>query len=490
MSIAKIVYRDIAVGAEEDATVTTSSAMPNTIPQSIITGITVPKISTCEHNLWGLNEKYKIYNNDAIAFWSKDLSGSDCTFTTNPSITIVFDSAYTTLANTVDFDTEDNNFCTEMNMTWYNGSTQVATHTFYPDKASSYVATLTVESYNKLVIEFVKTSLPYRRLRLNKFMFGIVRTFNRDELRSVSIQQEANPISDTISNSEMDWSLDGTDNVHYIFQNKQPVYAYDGDNLIGCYYINSSKQNDARLYDITTQDAIGVLDGSKFSGAVYDGTTKVKAELENIVGTDFKVNLDGSFTNMNIPTGYIKECTRREALQQVCFAIGACVSTMNTDEIYIFPSPISNPTTLTENEIFRGSDVELKDKVTSVIVTAHTLTVDANGDVEINGTKYKDTLTTKTINNPNVVASDKENVLEVKEMTLINQNNLDNIANVVYNYSIRRNTMRAKIILGNHSVGDYVTMPTKWGDNVTGNIVSMDINLSNLTVADCEILAI
>ena len=74
-------------------------------------------------------------------------------------------------------------------------------------------------------------------------------------------------------------------------------------------------------------------------------------------------------------------------------------------------------------------------------------------------------------------------------MTLINPNILDTVAQRVYNYLIRRNNISEKIILNEHEVGDYITTSTKWDSTLTGNIVSMSITLSNLTVADCEILA-
>jgi hypothetical protein len=489
MSLAKIVYEDIAVGAEDDATITSENDMSFSNPQNLLIGVTPKKICTCEHNEWGLSSNYQIYSGDAVAFWSTALSDSNCAFATGslPTITITFTGVYTTLGLSFDFAKEIDNYIQEFKITWYKDTTQLATQTF-TNTNTSYCAMLTVQNYNKIVIEVTKTQLPLTRAKINKLFLGIIRTFEMDELRNVSIQQECDPISNTVSASTMTWTLNSLKDIDYIFQSKQPCKAYDGDNLIGVYYIKNSNKKDARLYEINSEDALGVLDYKKFSAKIYTGSTTVLNDLTDIIGSDFKIDLDSSFASINTPIGYIPDCTCREAIQQICFAIGASITTMDSDKIVIRPSDTSNPDILLESEIFRGSSVETSDKITQVVVTAHSLTSDTSGDVDIGGTKYKDIKTTKTINNPNIVSSDKPNIVTVDNMTLINPTNLDTVATRVYNYTVRRSKMSAKIILGTHQVGDYVQLPTKWGDNVTGNITSMSITLSNLTVADCDIL--
>jgi hypothetical protein len=47
--------------------------------------------------------------------------------------------------------------------------------------------------------------------------------------------------------------------------------------------------------------------------------------------------------------------------------------------------------------------------------------------------------------------------------------------------------MTATIILGDRKIGDLVNIPTLWGAEIVGNIYSMTIKLSNMTVADISV---
>ena len=51
--------------------------------------------------------------------------------------------------------------------------------------------------------------------------------------------------------------------------------------------------------------------------------------------------------------------------------------------------------------------MEVASIVTAVKVTAHAYTQDANGSVDIGGTRYKDTTTVYTVTNPDVTATDR-----------------------------------------------------------------------------------
>lgn len=71
--------------------------------------------------------------------------------------------------------------------------------------------------------------------------------------------------------------------------------------------------------------------------------------------------------------------------------------------------------------------------------------------------------------------------------TLVNSSNASAVANRIYNYYLRRNTISSKIVATGERPADYVSVPTGFG-TLTGNIKSMKIKLSNTTAADVEIL--
>jgi hypothetical protein len=110
--------------------------------------------------------------------------------------------------------------------------------------------------------------------------------------------------------------------------------------------------------------------------------------------------------------------------------------------------------------------------------------------ITVGGVKYVHTTGTVRVDNPNVTASDKQNVKTVKEATLVNASNAAAAAARVYAYYQRRNAVKTRAVVDGESPGDYVTVPTAWGDSMTGNIESMKLKLSNKTAADMTIRAI
>ena len=121
-----------------------------------------------------------------------------------------------------------------------------------------------------------------------------------------------------------------------------------------------------------------------------------------------------------------------------------------------------------------------------VSVPAHTYTKDSGGSIEIGGKKYSDSTTVYTVSNPNVTATDKQNVIEVTDATLVSTSIGQAVAQRVYDYYLRRNTNKAKIVWDGEMLGDMLTLPNAWGGTNTGNVAKMEIRLSNTVAASCE----
>ena len=128
--------------------------------------------------------------------------------------------------------------------------------------------------------------------------------------------------------------------------------------------------------------------------------------------------------------------------------------------------------------------------VTEVRVIAHTYTQDSNGGVEIGGVKYSDTETVYTVTNPDVTATDKQNVIEVTGATLVSPGIGQATAQRVYDYYQKRNTNKAKVVWAGELLGDYVSLPNAWGSANSGHIEKMEIKLSNTVAADCETVGV
>ena len=283
--------------------------------------------------------------------------------------------------------------------------------------------------------------------------------------------------------STMKWTLDSKDDVDFMFQLKQPVEVRNNDNLIGVYYIDAYSRSADTVYDIECYDALGVLDETPFSGGVYTNKS-AKELLSEIVDGDFEIEYDSAITDATL-TGVLLATSKREAIQQVLFAWGVCASTDGRERLYVFHLP-STAKEVGKNRTYTGVTVDTAAIVTKVVVTAHTYIQNTNGSIEINGSKYSDTKAEYSVSNPNITASDKQNVIEITDATLVSPSIGQKVAQRVYDYYLRRSTNKAKIVWAGEKLGDVLTMPNAWDGTNTGNVAKMEIRLSNTVAANVE----
>lgn len=487
----KLIYRDIAVGAEDDAAVTASGHSSMGDVSKLPVGVDTPALAVLELNSWLLDGTREIYTDQPMAFISTALSGEDCSFQTPPTIRVDFDENYTTLGLSFRFSPASLDWCSQLTITWYQGETQLDQKTFYPD-GTDYFCENTVVAYNRVDISIEKTSTPYRRARIEQLIFGIVREFAGRELGSVTIKQEADPISSKVAVNYLDWTLKSRTDTEYIFQLKQPVEAYQNDTLLGVFYVDEIPERTGEGdYSVQCQDAVGVLDSYEWPGKMYTTDTAFSAVISEIVSGAFETDVPAALGALTVK-GYIPAGTRREALQQAAFAVGAVVDTSGTDKIKFFLPNYESPEAIPTRDVYSGGSVKQTAIVTSVVVTYHTYTPgtgDSGDDiVTVGDTKYVHTTGTVTINNPDVTASDKQNVKTVTDATMVHAGNAQEVAQRVYNYWMRRKTASAKLVWEDTTIMDYVTIPTPWGQDMTGNIISAKLTLSNLTAADVEVM--
>jgi len=218
--------------------------------------------------MWLLDGSFKLLRNQDIPFWSKQMSDENGVFSTPPVIEIEFDEQYTTFGIYLRFSPETGDYCTSVTIKWYQDATLLDSKNLTPTSVSYFCANK-VTAFNKVVIFLNATNRPHRYARVENIIFGIIREFGADEFRSVTILQELDLISSELPISTLNWLLVSKSDIEYIFQLKQPVEAYSGSNLIGVFYISEAKRTGPNTYEITCEDALGVLDGYFFPAAIY-----------------------------------------------------------------------------------------------------------------------------------------------------------------------------------------------------------------------------
>jgi hypothetical protein len=483
----KVVYQDTAPGAAEDASVTATSVDSVSDITLIPFGGDRGRYATFEPNWWTLDGTVDLYDDQDVAYVSSVVSGNDCSFATAPTITVEFSDAITSLG--VYIEQAGVGFCNSVNVKWYASGLLLDSRNFVPD-GPEYFCENTVSDYDEVQFTFNSMTHPGRKLRISRILFGIIRTFERDELRSGSarIVQQIDNSSRELPANTLDFKLSSKENVEYIFQTKQQMAAYDGSTLIGVFYVEDSNRQAENIYDITCVDAIGVLENDVFPDTYYNGATALSI-AEAICG-DFDVDMQADLQSVTL-TGILYQQNRRTALQQLCFALGAVADTSGTDKIKIFTLGTPTPTVLDEHRLRPGGSVSKQSVVTAVKVTAHSYSTSGSGSgIVINGTTYYDTPTVTTVTNPDATASDKANVIEVSDCTLISPANVATIAQHLLDEVTRRNTHRVKFRLNGEEPGEYVQTVTPWETQFLGHYISGSITLSGFALTDAEVIGV
>lgn len=483
MSKTSVIYRDVAVGAEENAALTATGAEAESDLTKLPAGVSNGKIITLEHNRFILDGSFSTTPDKSdIAFWSESLSGDDCSFTTPPVITISFSQQFSSMGISLVFDAATGEHCTDVNIKWYQGTTLKENQDFAPNSAN-YFCSKRVESYDKLEITLKKTNLPGRRAKLDRIIFGVIRTFGMDELRNASIVNQMDESAIELPISTFQWTLDSRSDINYLFQLKQPVEVKNDDHTLGVFYIDGSDRKNSRIYKIDCKDALGVLDDIPFAGGAYLNGVSAKTLLETLA-SPFTVEYADDVTDMTL-TGVLIAGTSRSAIQQVIFAWGVCIATDGGEKLRVFSLP-STATTIPKNKTFTGASVKTASVVTKVEVIGHTYAADSNGSIDIGGQRYSDTKTSYTVSNPDLIATDKKNEKVIEQATLISPAIGQTTAQRVYDYYEKRDTISARIVYTGEKLGDRVSIYTPWGTLATGNLGKMEVSLSNTVVYGAE----
>lgn len=486
----RLVYGDVAIGAGADAAVTVTNSESFSEPGRVTSGTPSFAIATLEPNGWGLSHDYRARSYHRLALWSAVRSGEDCVFASPPIVTLDFSQQYTGTGLTFRFAPESGEYCRKISVAWYQGNTVLSSGTYYPD-SGRYTLENLVEAFDKIVVTLEETNLPGRRAKLEYIAIGIIREFDGTELTGTKFVHEIDLISNTVPINVMDASIHGESGVEYVFQRKQPVEAYNDETLIGVYYIESGQRTGARDYTFSCVDAIGILDLDDYAGGLWIEDTNIEVILADVTGGVFALDIDPALVGSTL-RGFIEPGTRREALQQVAFALGACIDTSGTGKIKVFPAPTGDGAEIPQAETYIDGKVSTHDVVTEVTVTAYVIFDERPSDnqesIEFNGVEYRYYTDTKHAYNPNSTAGDLANKIKFDKCYLCNLSNAQARADEIMAYYARRNTYSAKHIMSGQRVGDRSVMHLPWGGTSGGNITRMTVSVTGLTVSDTEFL--
>lgn len=446
-------------------------------------------------------------------FWGRQLSDFECELSEPAVVTVTLSKPCTASGVTAIFWEESQQWCSRVMLSWYSGNTLLARKTVYPESPRLVVQKL-VEDFDRLEFSMERTSLPYRFPRLSYLQIGQEITFRDDSLVGVTLLTEHDPTGCKLSADTM--TVEVYDESHIITaQENQPLELYRDGKLIASQNITASRRTGQHSYTFTAQSMVGILE-EQFYGGVYDGAG-VWQLMSEILNAQDGFEVDGAFNQQAI-FGYLPVCTRREALQQLAFVLGARVDT--SDGIIRLLSMEQQITgAFLPEEIFSGAQLETQSKLVKLEVTAHSytpgnqeqvlmdnvyvdgenvtlvldtpctecrveggrlvndganfITVTAHGNIRVLGKPY---IHTAVIHSRRLPGSGS--VLTVDSATLVSHDNVESVMDRLMAAAAPRQKLTQSVVLNEQFAGQLVESPTPWGGTLTGCITSLEAHMT------------
>lgn len=194
-----------------------------TIPQS-------KNYATLEKNFWLLNDSQPIYGSEELeqTYVSSYMSDKNCLFSDKACITLTSSVYLTTLGLTMVFDSIDKNYAKKLKIKAYRDSTMIMdkdyTLSSYSDRLI-FADNEELVRWNKIEIYFIESSLPYRRIRVNQLLFGIMETYTDENLISAESKEKTTMINSELPTHTFKFTID---NMNKLFNpdNPQGWYRY------------------------------------------------------------------------------------------------------------------------------------------------------------------------------------------------------------------------------------------------------------------------
>lgn len=466
-----IEYQDISLTAKNDLTVKCIDKQEfSNLELLKQTNMEYKKFATLEKDFWVLDGTFKNFpdnpEKENFGLWSESMSDENGNFETPVEIELVFSNYESAVGLTFRFSTLIEDYAKNINVKWYQDNTLLSEKDYELDSAEFFCEN-SVSNFNKIIVRCLNTNNPYRYLKIQDIVYGTVRLFEEDELRSVNLLEDVSLTSEELKINTLDFVLNNKNLIEFIFQKKQPLVLSRNSVLLGTFFIESSKRKSKTLYEISAIDYIGVLDKMPFSGGTYSNET-VSNLVSNILG-NIPYELDENLENKTL-SGTLEACTRREALLQVAFACCGIVDTSRSNAVKIFKNDLTIKSNI-EDGIYTGGSFESEDEITEIRLTL-------NDDTQISK------------RNPILSADVLDNVLEFSGV-FISVDNAEEVLNYLYDYYVTNKNKKADfkfIVKNNEKVGDVIEYVTEYLGTKKGQITQMKFGFNSLKlVAKAEL---
>ena len=539
----EIKYLDTPPGAQQAMTVAATQVSSMTSLPQVATGERGGPWATLEPFGWPLDGSRNLLPDAPVmGYWSSGVSESaggilgvnrlgalvlgaqqgTGNFAQMPVIDLTFPEKYTATGITFTFSPEAE-WCSEMQVQWYCDEELLAQTTAYPD-APRWTLVQLVESFNRIRVTLYKTNIPGHFAKVQMIEIGQTTVFGNDELTGVCLINEIDPTLSQLSVDTMTVEIQDKEERPLAPQENQRMELYritEGvSQLLAAHYITKSSRQAKRHYSVSCQSAIGLLEDT-FLGGMYKNAT-ADSVIAAILGEqpyDIGPFKDG------VISGYLPVCTRREALQQVAFVLGAAVSTQGTGKIVFEELFVEDtPQFFEDKDIFFGGSMDTTPRVSKVEAVAHSYAasqetetlvsgeafdgenilltfanphhsytlaggtlvetganyavITARGEVTLKAKTYTHNTVRYTKVNPAATAAEQSNVQTVEDVTLVHSGNVNGILDRLFRFVNLQQTLQQEAVITTQRAGQKIVSADPWGGSFEGYITRVESNLT------------
>jgi hypothetical protein len=375
------------------------------------------KYATGENDYWLADDSFHLPPKSAesgfeIGWWSAALSQADKTFAVTQEVLFTFTGDHSSIGISITFDKLAGVVPEDFTIQALDSSdVQIDIDTVTGNTSSLYIWEQNLTNYRKIKISITKMSAAYRRVRITEVDFGIIQEYEGNELIRMSVLEEVDPTSSSVTTNEVKFTVDNQDKAFDILnpaglysylERKQQIFAYIGVETTtgnfeyipcGVYYLSDWTSDRGTLTaSFTARDIFEQLGESLYRNAIYADIT-LETLIDNIMSdagvTDYSV--DSSLTSITVK-GYLPIVSHREALQMAAVA-GECIIYSDRDgTIQIKPAGASSTgVTIGLDNMYNSPKINLDKLINTIEVKNYTYTSLAseqvyNGTINLNGT--------------------------------------------------------------------------------------------------------
>ena len=496
----------------------------------------------------GTMQHFQDDKNDAgYPVFSSDMSDESGEYDESHNFVVFFSSPHSSAGISFSF---QGDFPAEISLKWYGQSNQVlAEKTFYPDQ-KDYFCEYKVENYYKVSASFSGSRTPYRYLKIQNIEYGYELIFTGTDLLEAKILEEVDPISSelrintldfTIYDENREFNILNQQGKYSLFQSRQEIRAREvvnGETIeMGTFYLESKESQSETEISFHAIDGVGIIDKSNFlKGRIYQNekVSVIVSEIMQSAGWD-KYEISNELQNLTL-SGYIPICSHREALQQVAFAIRAVVDCSRSNLIRIYRQNTSADIKIKDDRLFiDGEKVFDREYISKIEITMHqyqeteeqTIIFDGSlnaglneitfsepakdistdsgtiiesgvnyaviqmtetGECTVTGKVYEDLQSTFVRSASESNSNEVEQVISVKDATLVDKNNSYLLAENLFDYYSLRRTLNARYVLDFERTGRWISVKSYYGMYINGGIESQEIDLAGGYISSATIV--